>query len=112
MFSVGPLPVEAQFAPIYAVLADDFDGDGKVDLLTAGNHYGVPPVRGRYDAGYGLLLLGDGEGRFRSVDMGASGVAIRGQARDIRFLQRANGHRLIVVARNDEGLQILRHRRE
>jgi hypothetical protein len=111
-FSVGPLPIEAQFAPIYAVLPYDFDGDGHMDLLTAGNHHGVPPVRGRYDAGYGLLLLGDGEGLFRSVDMSASGVAIRGQARDIRFLQRANGHRLIVVARNDEGLQILRHRRE
>jgi hypothetical protein len=109
-FSVGPLPVEAQFAPIYAVLPDDFDGDGKVDLLTAGNFHGVPPVRGRYDAGYGLLLLGDGEGRFRSIDMEASGLAIRGQVRDLRFLQRADGDRLIVGARNDESLQILLHR--
>ncbi len=109
-FSLQPLPIEAQFAPIYAMLVDDFDGDGHTDLLTAGNFHSVPPVRGRYDAGYGLLLLGDGEGRFQSVDLAASGLLIRGQARHMRFLQRADGDRLIVVARNDESLQILLHR--
>ncbi len=107
-FRLDPLPVEAQFAPIHAVLVDDFDGDGKVDLLTAGNFYGAPPLLGRYDAGYGLLLLGDGEGRFRSVDMAASGLVIEGQARRMRFLRRADD-RLIAVARNDDSLQILRH---
>ncbi len=109
-FSLRPLPIEAQFAPIYAVLVDDFDGDGHRDLLVAGNFYGVPPVRGRYDASYGLLLRGDGEGRFQSVDVGASGLVIRGQVREMRFLQRADGERLIVVARNAESLQILLHR--
>ena len=109
-FTLQPLPIEAQFAPIYAVLVDDFDGDGHRDLLVAGNFYGVPPVRGRYDASYGLLLRGDGEGRFQSVDMGVSGLVIQGQVRDMRFLQRADGERLIVVARNDESLQILLHR--
>jgi hypothetical protein len=109
-FSLQPLPIEAQFAPIYGVLVDDFDGDGHRDLLAAGNFHGVPPVRGRYDAGYGLLLRGDGEGRFRSVAMGASGLMIRGQVRHMRSLQRADGDQLIVVARNDASLQILLHR--
>jgi hypothetical protein len=80
-----------------------------VDLLTAGNFFGVPPVLGRYDAGYGLLLLGDGHGRFRPVELSASGVVIPGQARDMQLLQRADGARLIVVARNDDSLLILRH---
>ncbi len=109
-FELQPLPIEAQFAPIYAVLADDFDGDGNTDVLVAGNQYSVPPVRGRYDASYGTLLLGDGKGGFRPVDMGASGLAIRGQVRDMAFLERADGELLIVVARNGENPQILRHR--
>lgn len=109
-FGVRPLPVEAQFAPIYAVLADDLDGDGHVDLVTAGNFHGVPPALGRYDASYGLWLRGDGEGGFRAVDMAVSGLVIEGEARDLRFLRRANGDRLIVVARNDDPLQILLHR--
>jgi hypothetical protein len=108
-FSLQPLSIEAQFAPIYAVLVDDFDGDGHTDLLTAGNHHGVPPVRGRYDAGYGLLLRGDGDGRLQAVEIGESGLMIQGQVRDMRFLKRANGDRLIVVARNDKSLQILLH---
>jgi hypothetical protein len=108
-FRLEPLPTEAQFAPIYAVLADDFDGDGNTDLLAAGNFYGVKPIRGRYDASYGLLMRGDGQGRFHPVDIDTSGLMIEGQVREMRFLERANGDRLIVVARNDDSLQVLLH---
>jgi hypothetical protein len=110
-FSLEPLPTEAQFAPIHAVLVDDFDDDGTADLLTAGNFYGVRPLRGRYDASYGLLLRGNGEGRFQPVGIEASGLVIEGQVRDMRFLERADGERLIVIARNNDSLRILRHGR-
>src|SRR4029077_16798951 len=63
-FTLAPLPAEAQLAPIRAVMAADFDGDGRTDLLVAGNDYGFPPVYGRADASYGLLLRGTGGGRF------------------------------------------------
>ncbi|PYP41414.1 MAG: hypothetical protein DMD43_06625 [Gemmatimonadetes bacterium] len=107
-FSLRPLPAEAQFAPIRAVLADDFDGDGKTDLLVAGNFFGVPPMLGRYDAGYGLLLRGDGRGSFAAVDLEADNLVIEGQARHLGLLRRANGDRLIVVARNNDRVQVLR----
>ena len=107
-FTLRPLPAEAQFAPIRAVLADDFDGDGKTDLLVAGNFFGVPPMLGRYDAGYGLLLRGDGRGGFAAVDLEADNLVIEGQARHLGLLRRANGDRLVVVARNDDRLQLLR----
>ncbi|HJQ12878.1 MAG TPA: VCBS repeat-containing protein, partial [Gemmatimonadaceae bacterium] len=63
-FTLRPLPAEAQFAPIYASVAGDFDGDGKIDLMVAGNSFDVSPMLGRYDASYGLLLRGDGKGNF------------------------------------------------
>ncbi len=107
-FAVQPLPTEAQFAPIYAILAEDFDSDGHVDLLVAGNFHGVTPVRGRYDASYGLLLRGGGDGRFAPVDLTASGLLIEGQVRDMKLLRHASGTRLIVVARNDDALRFLR----
>src|SRR3989454_12464625 len=76
-------PVEAQFAPVYASLAADFNGDGHTDLLLAGNFYGVPPVLGRYDASYGLLLSGRGDGRFTAGDMGQSPLLIDGGGRHL-----------------------------
>ena len=107
-FTLRPLPVEAQFAPVYASLAADFDGDGRTDLLLAGNVYDVQPVLGRYDASYGLLLSGTGDGRFAAVDAEQSGLMIDGQVRHLGLVKRADGSRLIVVARNDGKLQILR----
>ncbi len=65
-------------------------------------------MRGRYDASYGLLLRGDGTGGLASVDLEASNLVIVGQVRDLELLRYADGGRLIVVARNDDTLQILR----
>jgi hypothetical protein len=70
--------------------------------------YGVPPVLGRYDASYGLLLRGDGGGRFQSVEMDKSGVVLEGQVRKMGLLRTTGGNRLIVAARNNDRLQILR----
>jgi hypothetical protein len=106
-FELRPLPMEAQFSPIFATLAGDFDGDGAVDLLTAGNFHGVTPMRGRYDASYGLMLRG-GAGGFSSVQMDAGNLLIEGEVRGMGILRHAGGGRLIVIARNDDSLQILR----
>ncbi len=107
-FTVEQLPLEAQFAPIYASLAGDFDGDGRTDLLVGGNFYGVPPILGRYDASYGLMLRGTGDGRFTPVDMEQSNLVIDGQVRALKPVRGANGQRLIAVARNNDKLEILR----
>ena len=77
-------------------------------MIVAGNFYGVTPVRGRYDASYGLLLKGDGSGSFAPLDMERSGLDIEGQVRHMALLTRANGDRVIVVARNNDRLQVLR----
>jgi len=111
-FTLQPLPPEAQFAPIYASVSGDFDGDGKTDLLVGGNLYGVVPVLGRYDASYGLMLRGDGSGAFTSVDIEKSGIAIDGQVRDMKVLRAAKGERLILVARNNDKVVVLRQTRK
>jgi hypothetical protein len=107
-FDLQPLPTEAQLAPVYAILAQDFDRDGHTDLLLGGNFYGTKPLEGRYDASYGTLLRGDGDGGFAPVDLETSGLLIEGQVRHMALLRWAGGRRLIVVARNGEHLQFLR----
>ena len=107
-FALRALPIEAQLAPVNAVVAGDLDGDGRQDIVVAGNFYGVTPLEGRYDASHGLALRGDGMGGLRSVDMLASGINLDGQVRHMAWLRAANGERLLVIARNNEALQVLR----
>jgi hypothetical protein len=106
-FALQPLPVEAQFAPIYAVLPGDFDADGHADLIVAGNTSAVPPIRGQYDASYGLLLRGDGAGGLSAVDLEVSNLVIVGEVRGLGVLRSATGARRIVVARNGAPLQFI-----
>lgn len=107
-FKLQPLPSEAQFAPVYASLAEDFDGDGRVDLLLAGNFHGVTAMLGRYDASYGLTLRGMGDGRFTPLDVQRTGLTIDGQVRDMKLFRHVSGERLVAVARNNATLMILR----
>ncbi|GAB4417595.1 MAG: VCBS repeat-containing protein [Bacteroidia bacterium] len=77
------LPVQAQYAPVYAIEVLDADGDARVDLLLCGNQYHAKLRLGRADANHGVLLLGDGQGAFRYVPQTRSGLRIRGEVRSI-----------------------------
>jgi hypothetical protein len=103
-FTMVPLPREAQIAPVYGILASDIDGDGKLDLLIAGNFDGVKPEIGRISAGYGLYLRGDGRGHFSPVTEAESGFFVPGQARDIKRVRTRNGIIYIVARNNDRPL--------
>lgn len=107
VFTLKPLPPAAQFAPIYGAVAGDFDGDGKIDLVVGGNLWDVTPMLGRYDASYGLMLRGDGQGNFAAVDVRQSGLSIDGQIRDMKLVRDVRGP-LIAVARNNDRLMMLR----
>jgi hypothetical protein len=103
-FTLTPLPVEAQFSPVYSVISNDFDKDGIPDLLLGGNQYRAKPEGGIYDGSYGLFLKGTGDGKFSSVSPLASGISAKGEIRDIKILT-TNGNRIIAVARNNDKLE-------
>lgn len=103
-FSIIPLPAEAQFSPVYAIAADDFDRDGKCDIVLGGNQYRAKPQTGIYGAGYGLLLSRDRNENWHAVPSCISGLFERGEIRDIRFIK-AGGRRICVVAKNNDNLQ-------
>jgi hypothetical protein len=99
-----PLPREAQLAPVYGILPRDFDGDGKLDLLLAGNFDGLKPELGQMDGSYGLFLRGDGKGHFTPFRTAQSGFFVPGQARDIERVRTARGDRYVVARNNDSPL--------
>ncbi|HYW34309.1 MAG TPA: hypothetical protein VE868_02775 [Balneolaceae bacterium] len=105
-FSVHSLPKKAQFTPVRTMIAGDFNKDGNEDLLLAGNFYAVNPSQGRYDAGYGTFLTGNGDSQFHSIPLTKSGFVVHGQARSMKVIKDADGRKLVIVARNDRPLQI------
>ncbi|NUO62062.1 MAG: VCBS repeat-containing protein [Gemmatimonadaceae bacterium] len=100
-FTLIPLRTEAQLAPMYGLLARDFNHDGKLDILLAGNFDAMTPAIGAMHASYGLLLEGDGKGRFTALGPAESGFMVPGQGRDIQRLRTRAGE-LYIVTRNDD----------
>jgi enediyne biosynthesis protein E4 len=103
-FTLVPLPLEAQIAPIYGILGGDFEGKGRTDLIMAGNFDAVKPDIGKMSAGYGVYLRGDGKGDFTPVRALESGFSVPGQARDIQRVRTRSGPIYIVSRNNDRPL--------
>jgi len=100
------LPVQAQVSPVQGIIADDFNGDGAMDLLLAGNKYGFEVETNRCDAGNGALLLGDGKGNFSWKNNLESGFWAMKEARDVAMLRSAGGKKIFVVANNNGKPQV------
>jgi hypothetical protein len=103
-----PLPVEAQFSPVYAIIADDFDHDGICDIIIGGNQYRAKPETGINDASYGLFLKGKKDGTWESVSSMKSGIFTKGEIRGLKNIN-ITGKRLIAVARNNDNLQFYKY---
>lgn len=86
-FQEKPLPIETQVSPVFTLTTLDFDHDGKKDLLFCGNINRGRLRFGKYDANYGLLLKGDGNGLFKTIPQQQSGFGIKGDVRSVLKLQ-------------------------
>jgi enediyne biosynthesis protein E4 len=84
-FDAKPLPMEAQLAPAFAVSVADVDGDGHDDAFLSQNFFEAGQETSRYDAGRGLLLLGDGKGSLTPVAAHHSGILLHGEQRGAAF---------------------------
>lgn len=71
-----PLPVESQFSCVNAIVLRDFDKDGKQDILLCGNNSGTKLKIGKLDANPGVLLKGNGSGKYRYVPQRISGLRL------------------------------------
>lgn len=87
-FIEKPLPIQAQFSPVFTITPGDFDGDGFKDLVLCGNINQSRLRFGKYDANHGILLKGNGKGSFIYVPQHLSGLDIRGDVRSAIVLNR------------------------
>ncbi|MDQ3844139.1 MAG: VCBS repeat-containing protein [Bacteroidota bacterium] len=101
-FKPHALPIEAQFAPVNAIIADDIDNDGAMDLLLAGNEYGTEANTGRYDASYGVFLKGNGKGSFTALYPASTGFIVDGDVRSMVLFRSKNRKNVLVGINNDD----------
>lgn len=106
-FVAKPLPQLAQISSINTFVVDDFNGDGNLDAVLAGNLYNSEVETPRNDASFGLYLEGKGNGDFEAKPMLESGLKIAGDVRGMEVVVK-NGKKHIVVAKNDDWLQLIK----
>jgi hypothetical protein len=103
-FDMLPLPSAAQYTPVYAIAAEDFDHDGICDIIIGGNQSRSKPETGINEAGYGLFLKGLGTNKWHPVLPGKSGIFVKGEIRDFG-LMKIKGKNILAVALNNKKME-------
>lgn len=106
-YVINSLPTEAQSSPVNSIISKDFDGDGNLDLLMAGNLFISEVETGRADSGIGFYLKGDGKGNFETFYFSDTGFFVREDVKDLQMISLANGKNYVLVANNHNPFQVV-----
>ncbi len=98
-FVAHTLPWEAQISSVHDILIDDINNDQFPDIILGGNTYEINTQLSRLDASYGLVLLNDKKGNFKSNKQ--SGFSIRGAVRSIKKVKIKEVEYLLFGVNND-----------
>jgi len=100
-FKIHPLPIAAQWYPVYSIVAIDVNGDGKKDLVTAGNQAYSRIKFGAYCSGKGDIFINKGDFHFERLSPEQSGIKVNGDTRNILSI----GQELIFGINDQKPLQ-------
>jgi enediyne biosynthesis protein E4 len=102
-FTVLPMPMQFQFAPVFAMAAVDVNSDGIPDLVSGGNLSAARARTGKLSGNTGFIFLNDGRANFTFVPPAIAGISIPGDVRQI-----AVTNNTMIVGVNDSKLTIYR----
>ena len=108
-FQFQPFGWQLQVSPINSFVSFDFDADQKLEVLAAGNYFGVKPFHGRFDGFSGALIQNE-----ESVQLGHEiGLDLSGKsARHLKVLFIESKPYLLAVYNNEkaEVYELEKHR--
>lgn len=105
-FEIHKLPMAAQTAPVFGILPRDWNGDGHMDILLAGNYYEREIETTRSDAGIGTMLLGDGKGGFNPISPSENGIIAYLDVRSLATVENSQKQPLVLILNNNFGMQV------
>lgn len=105
-FSMQKLPVQAQLSVVNDFIVRDMNGDGKKDILLAGNKFDTEVETTPADASVGLYLENQGGLNFKAVPPTTSGFFVPYNVKDICMIDN-----LILVASNNDKLRVFQVQR-
>jgi len=89
------------------MLVHDYNEDGNLDVLLAGNLFVSEIETTRNDGGVGLLLEGDGSGNFEAVRNTESGFFANKDVKKIKMIQhKIINKNMIIVANNNDKIDL------
>lgn len=90
------LPNTVQFSVVNDIIVRDFDHDGHLDILMAGNNFDVEIETTPADASTGVYLKGLGSNQFKSLEPEESGLFIPNNVRKVKFLKMGKIEALVI----------------
>lgn len=100
-FVLHQLANDVQLSSINQILVKDFNGDGNLDIVCAGNLYGSEIETPRNDAGTGVFLSGNGKGDFTALSILESGFYIPKDVKDLAFITVDKKPFILAAVNND-----------
>lgn len=97
------LPMQAQFAPVYAISVLDIDQDGHLDFILGGNQNSSRLRIGVMDSNFGQVFKGDGKGNFQFIPQKESGLNFMGDVKSMEIIK-AGKFEFLFVGVNNYGL--------
>ncbi len=107
-FERQDLPVEAQLAPVSAILVEDINQDGNLDLILAGSHNSSEHTYGAQNVSLGICLLGKGNLEFEALSPKESGLYLNQDIKALRTFETNTGDRILVAVVNSSSLMTLK----
>lgn len=104
-FQATPLPLEAQIAPCNAIILEDINEDGHLDVLLGGNMLNTEVETPSYDAGKGLILLGNSKNEFIAMNYIQTGLQLDKNLKKMSKI-RIGKRFAFIAANNNDLLQI------
>lgn len=107
-FKAKELPAITQLSSVNAIISEDLNKDGKLDLILGGNMYGSEVETPRNDASYGSVLIQSDDYEFDVIDASSTNFFGEGDLKSMKSISIGNKYQAYIIGQNSGYIKIFR----